>query len=172
MKKFKLFAILILLNSNWAFSMYTNSGNGDQLLTRTDGNNICLYEKKHNDIKPISYNAINKNELRKALRSTTYFRRLLIAFPSVVVQTTLGSNLALFLTAASITATFDDFSHFSYGFLPFGIGERILRGRRLDNLLSGNEHVINNRRYEKILNIVPTLSKTTTTCSLEPIEST
>ena len=60
-------------------------------------------------------------------------------------------------------------SYFLGNLLSFGIVGRVVRGKRLDNLLSEKDYVVNNSRYNQMLDIISELPKTTEPCSFRSV---
>ena len=133
MKKISLIAILFLSYSNISFGKYINGFNRHAIFARTDGSNICLYEKRGKMYSTVSYNAIARKDLRIAMQSPGYTKYSL------------------------------------FNMLTFGIVEALARGKKLDSLLSNKVNMTGNDEYKRMLGIISTLPKTTTTCSLKSI---
>ncbi|MFK7823696.1 MAG: hypothetical protein AB8G05_06055 [Oligoflexales bacterium] len=203
MKKFFSIFLLLAFISQSANAKFLNSETGEELKASINGVKVCVAKvKKDGELELLTKFAIKKPELRKAMRSTTYFNRSLIFIGTTTVLTMLGMiavgpdafkakmanpniNLAIgFASAAidgAITSSYDDHSHFAYNFISFGVtnilrfhvpglGERIMRGVRIDNLISPDAHEINEKRFNKIIDIIPTLETTFTRCDLDLFE--
>ena len=161
--------LIFFLSSSVCSAVYINEENNRKLLTRTHGQNVCLFEQRGAQIKVLTYNAVSKEGLTEAMMSTTYLNRVLIAIPSFTFAWYLENPYMAVPTSALITAPFDDLSHFIYGLLPLGYGEQAMRSQRLKNLLSGQEYTINDVRYKKIVRYIPILEKSTTVCMLKMV---
>lgn len=89
----------------------------------------------------------------------------------VQTATNLIQIIYFIIINGAVTATYDDGSHYIYGLFPFGIGELTLREDRLNNLLSRVDHKINEQRFEKILDIIPSLKPTYVKCKIDDFKS-
>ena len=185
------FLVMLFMSlAQTANAKFINKFSGEELIAKPYGNNICIAKKNvEGELELLTPFAIEKGESRKAMRSTTYLNRALISFGIYEVARRLVPSLvisypvSLVLFNAAISQTYDDHSHFGYSFIPPaiyqillntigdyvllpGLGERIMRGVRIDNLLSEKPYLINNRRFEKVLKIAPTLKLTNEACDL------
>lgn len=158
-----LFLLLIFIPTI-ASAKFKLEGTNQELIAIESNNSICLakIDSNKDELEILNHSPIERPEFRKAMRSTTYANRVLLSFAStpIFLYSPPSAPFLATIFTAGITSIFDDHSHLAgYGLLPFGIGERVMRGVRIDNLITKNSSFeINEKRFNKIMDIVPTLS--------------
>ena len=201
MKKF-ISVLLLLSTAQSAFAKFSRVNSNDEIFAIEAGEKAyCVATRTDEGLKLHTEYAIEKPELRKAMRSTTYLNRTLLALPFQLVAWTTQVNMiglvAIKTVDAAITSIYDDNSHYAYNFLstlvlpnflpapspnPFDlssilepqptflifdlpvVGERVMRGRRVENFISSESYQINDKRFDKILYILPSLNTTEIKC--------
>ena len=159
-------AIFFLTLSTSTYASFYNE-NSHEILTGvlTETNAICLANVSPlNEIKMLTHFSVNKSEMRKALRSLTYKETLVseakAAGTSVAISTSFAESTAgmsYFWTPflykyQSVKESMDSSENPSWiaSFVPV-LGERIVRGKRLDQLLSKDAYKVSNRVFNFIV---------------------
>lgn len=163
---------LNLSHSSVANAYFVKENSNEKLIAKVIDGYVYVAYKKGDKIILINDYGIEWKEMRKAMRIDTYMNKALIAgwlFPTVnfiSFASNLGvaAHASLFYVASSFIMSSigkDDTTQFLLGLPPFpasfGIGERIIRGQRLTNLVSSKSYEINEKRFIKIIDIIPTL---------------
>ena len=183
---------IFLLLAQPAFAKFTRINSDHEIFALEAGKKAyCVVTRTDEGLKLQTEHAIKKPELRKAMRSNTYFNRTMITAglaAGVTLLGTLGSltmgfgpeafvqslktndglfNVYLGYIAidGTVTSSYDDHSPFAYNAInAFGMGERLMRGRRIKNFISSSSFEINDKRFFKIIKILPSLKQSKIRC--------
>ena len=173
--------VLFFLSVSQAYGSFYNEHSHETMSGYlSDNDSVCMVLETHDHNRSLLTDfSINKSILRRAFRSLTYAQRAQIDAESAVAAFTVATGASEFTGGLSFlalpfiwgyqsikkTTETSKNSSFVHDFFPY-VGERMLRGKRLDQVLSPQNHKMSNKIYERIKTNIAELTTTDSACDI------
>ena len=170
-----LFLSLSLALTSSANAYFIKENSDEQLVAKVIDEYVYVAHKQGEKITLVNNYGVKWSEMRKAMRINTYLEKSILGYSASYLAMSvtssmmlgvinpvvgLGGVLATKIAEIEVIARNDDGTQYLFELSPIGLlglGERIVRGKRLKNFVSSKSFEINENRFNKIIEIIPTL---------------